>query len=97
MMGAWGKEASFYLCKGTNLFDLPELPISPAVKLCKCNTFENETLPLSWILETPDCGVERFQSLETFLAGNPHPAGKWEPAAYSSFAGWLHIGAWTEY
>lgn len=47
MMGAWGKGASFYLCRGTNLFDLPELLIPSAVKLCKCNTFENETLHLS--------------------------------------------------
>lgn len=50
MMETWGKGTSFYLCGGANLIDSPELLISlisPAVKLCKCNTSENETLHLS--------------------------------------------------
>lgn len=31
MMGAWGKGPSLYLCRGTNLLDLPELLLPPAV------------------------------------------------------------------
>lgn len=44
MMGAWGKGANFHLCRGANLFELPELLISPVVTLCKCNTSKNEIL-----------------------------------------------------
>ena len=63
MMGAWGKGTSFYLCRGANLINLPELLISPAVKLCQRNTSENETLHLSWTLEIPDCGMGALEPL----------------------------------
>lgn len=83
--GWWGpgeRELVFICAEAQTYLIYLSYWISPDVKLCKCNTFENETLHLSWTLETPDCGVE--WEPWNLLAGSPQQAGKWEAAAYSS-------------
>lgn len=79
MMGAWGKGTRFYMCRAANLIDLPELLISPAVKLCKCNTSENETLHLSWTPEIPDCGMGALKPLQQAVH-TQQENGKLQPA-----------------